>query len=536
MRLNNRFFLVLLVLACNALLMAEPNAKMRGGDEIVEIGFADISLADFVKTVSKITGKNILISNDLQGKVDFVSQRPLRKSELYDLLINTLETKGFTIVDSGKGYLKVIPSADAVRNNLPVNDVGQIPQMRTKVIKLNNLKATDIQNNVRHLLSKNGTIQASNDANSLLVSDFPANVATISKIVSQMEKDGDKKVTITSVIALKNGDSENISKVLNDMLSKKTTPKDASKPLISYDAHTNSVIIVSTAEEFAELKSVIASLDIERQQVYVKARIIELSDSKTRAVGVKYGIEGASSNSSGLYSFAAQMGGPTIALSSQILNTISMPNLKEGLAIGAAISLLSEENAANLLSEPSILCINNQESSIYVGKTEPVITQSTLSTSTTDLTRNSYTRQDIGLMLKVKPRLSSDGKVALSVEAKLEDTLPQSQLGLPLTTKREIKTTAIVSNGEAVIIGGLIKDDDKSSISKVPFLGDIPFLGALFRYKEGAKDKINLVIILTPYIVDKSMDLANLRARLNELDKLQNEYARKMKNNEIVEK
>jgi general secretion pathway protein D len=139
-------------------------------------------------------------------------------------------------------------------------------------------------------------------------------------------------------------------------------------------------------------------------------------------------------------------------------------------------------------------------------------------------------------MLKVKPRLSSDGKVALSVEAKLEDTLPQSQLGLPLTTKREIKTTAIVSNGEAVIIGGLIKDDDKSSISKVPFLGDIPFLGALFRYKEGAKDKINLVIILTPYIVDKSMDLANLRARLNELDKLQNEYARKMKNNEIVEK
>jgi len=230
------------------------------------------------------------------------------------------------------------------------------------------------------------------------------------------------------------------------------------------------------------------------------------------------------------------MGGPSIALSSQILSTIALSNLKEGLAIGAAISLLSEENAANLLSEPSLLCINNQESSIYVGKTEPIITQSTIGATTTDLTRNSYTRQDIGLMLKVKPRLSSDGKVSLSVEAKLEDILPQSQIGLPLTTKREIKTTAIVSNGEAVIVGGLIKDDDKSSANKVPFLGDIPFLGALFRYKESAKDKINLVIILTPYIVDKSTDLASLREKLNELDKIQNEYTKKMRNKEVVTK
>ncbi len=529
MRLNSRFFAAATLFACISLFGAPQSANTGAkNDPVVEIGFADISLSDFVKTVSKITGKNILIATELQGKVDFVSQKPLRKSELYDLLISTLETKGYTIVSSEKGYLKVVPLADAVRSSPSIGESSFMPQIRTKVIKLTNLKAGEAQNTVRPLLSKSGAMQASIESNDIVISDFPKNVETISKIISQMERDSEKKAYVTSVVNLKNGDGENIAKILNDILSKKVSLKDAPKPLISADAQTNSLIIIGAADEIAEIKSVVASLDMERQQVYVKAKIIELSDTKTREVGVKYGIQGATANGGGLYSFSAAMGGAPIAISDQILSFISIPNIREGLAIGAAISLLSDENAANLLSEPSLLCINNQESSIYVGKTVPIITQSTIGATTTDLTKNSYTRQDIGLMLKVKPRLSTDNKVSLSVEAKLEDVLPQSSIGLPSTTKRELKTTAILSNGEPVIIGGLIKDDDKNGASKVPFFGDIPFFGNLFKYNESSKDKINLVVILTPYIVDKSSDLAALRGKLNELDRLQNDYTRKM--------
>lgn len=146
--------------------------------------------------------------------------------------------------------------------------------------------------------------------------------------------------------------------------------------------------------------------------------------------------------------------------------------------------------------------------------------------NTTDLNKNSYTRQDIGLTLKVKPRLSTDNKVTLAVETKLEDILPDSMAGLPKTTKREVKTTAIVSNGETVIIGGLIKDNAQDSISKVPLLGDIPVLGELFKYTDKGGDKINLVIVLTPYIVEKSSDLSTLRTKLSELDKIQEEYVK----------
>jgi general secretion pathway protein D len=197
--------------------------------------------------------------------------------------------------------------------------------------------------------------------------------------------------------------------------------------------------------------------------------------------------------------------------------------LSSGIALGASISLLNSNGAADILSEPSILCIDNQESSIYVGKTESISTGTTL--TGTGLTQSSYTRQDIGLTLKIKPRLSNDNKVLLAVETKLEDIdATNTNLQLPSTTKREVKTSAIVSNGESVIIGGLIKDKYDSSNSKVPFLGDIPILGNLFKDKATSHDKINLVIILTPYILDKSTDLATLRTQLDELDKIQQKY------------
>ncbi|HRF57306.1 MAG TPA: secretin N-terminal domain-containing protein, partial [Campylobacterales bacterium] len=294
MRLNSRFFAAATLFACISLFGAPQSANTGAkNDPVVEIGFADISLSDFVKTVSKITGKNILIATELQGKVDFVSQKPLRKSELYDLLISTLETKGYTIVSSEKGYLKVVPLADAVRSSPSTSESSFMPQIRTKVIKLTNLKAGEAQNAVRPLLSKSGAMQASIESNDIIVSDFPKNVDTIAKVISQMERDSEKKAYVTAVVNLKNGDGENIAKILNEILSKKVSLKDTPKPLISADAQTNSLIIIGAADEIAEIKSVVASLDMERQQVYVKAKIIELSDTKTREVGVKYGIQGA---------------------------------------------------------------------------------------------------------------------------------------------------------------------------------------------------------------------------------------------------
>jgi general secretion pathway protein D len=263
---------------------------------------------------------------------------------------------------------------------------------------------------------------------------------------------------------------------------------------------------------------------VEKPQVYVKARIVEISENDSKKIGVKYGLEGGKANSSGLYTFLMNTGGSSVALSSSLSGVINVGELQEGLALGAMIDFLAGEGAATILSDPSLLCVNNKESSIYVGQTQSVLTSTTQGTSTTELARSSYTRQDIGLTLKIKPRLSSGDLVTLTVQVTSEDVIAGGGTGLPTTTKRDVKTSAIVKSGDSVIIGGLIKSKSSEAVSKLPLLGDIPLLGELFRDTETTNDKVNLVIMLTPYVVEKSGDLQKLREKLSELDAVQSRY------------
>ncbi|MEA1918823.1 MAG: hypothetical protein U9N52_03200, partial [Campylobacterota bacterium] len=196
----------------------------------------------------------------------------------------------------------------------------------------------------------------------------------------------------------------------------------------------------------------------------------------------------------------------------------------QGIVLGATIDFLAGNGAAHSLSEPTLLCVNNQESTIYVGQTQSIVTSTVQGNQSTDLARNTVSREDIGLTLKIKPRLSSGDKVSLITTTKLEDVIPGSTPGYVNTSKREVVTTAIVQNGESVIIGGLISDKERTSNVGIPLLKDIPYLGALFGYTETSKEEINLVIILTPYIVRNNEDLPRVRKLLNQLDEVQRDY------------
>jgi general secretion pathway protein D len=201
-------------------------------------------------------------------------------------------------------------------------------------------------------------------------------------------------------------------------------------------------------------------------------------------------------------------------------------------ALGAALDLLQQNGAANILSEPSILCTNNKESEIYVGQTRSILTQAQQSTTGVSNVVNNYAREDIGLTLRVKPRLSSNNKVTLEVETQIEDVLENESPSAdrPTTTKRKVKTNAIVNNGETIILGGLIKNAGGKGVQKVPFLGDIPVLGEMFfTHNSDLSRETNVVIYLTPYIVRRSDDLQKLKKMLSELEEVQgryNEYVR----------
>jgi len=202
-------------------------------------------------------------------------------------------------------------------------------------------------------------------------------------------------------------------------------------------------------------------------------------------------------------------------------------SLNKVFALGAQLDLLESNGAAQLLSQPSVLCTNNKESEIYVGQVRSILTQGQQSTLGSSNVINNYSREDIGLTLKVQPRLSSNNQVTLEIETTLEDIDPSSEQisDRPTTTKRKVKTNAIVNDGETIILGGLIKKVGGKGKAKVPFFGKIPLIGdLLFTNHSDIARQQNVVIYLTPYIVRKSSDLQRLKAMLAELEEVQDRY------------
>ena len=586
------FLAILLISTLNA---KEKRVIYATSKEVINIKFNNLKIEDFIKMVAKIIHKNILLTTPVPGKVNFISSAPVYKDELFNILIDILDARGFTLVEDGN-YLKVVRSSRAIKEGLDF--AAKTPGvMKTTIIKIKNANVDIVAAKIRQFLSIGGKIITLRDTNSMVVSDYPKNISIIRKIASYIDQDPSSKMKIKfielqyakasriisqvskmakatinqkiptnkieilsddatnsiiliaskeninkllpyikkldakdlaaeqqiAVIALENAEAKDMVKTLNELLAKKKYPKDIDKPTISVDEEMNSLIVSARGEDIEMIKKMVKMLDRERPQVYIMAKIVEISENKAKQLGIKYGLEGGKVTSNALYTAALNLGGSSI-VSGAINSLLKMPSdITEGVAIGAFVNFLSAEGAAEVLSEPSILCINNKDSSIYVGKTESVLTSSVQGNSTTDLARNTYKRQDIGLTLKIKPRISSGNKVTIKTSLVQEDTAG-GQPGLPITTKRQIETTAIVNNGESVILGGLIKSKYDDKETKIPLLGDIPVAGNLFKNREKIRDKVNLVVILTPFIIKNSDDMKKLKQKLYQLNKLEEEY------------
>ncbi len=603
---------------------------LHAEEETVDVNFRDLSVKDFVEMVAKITHKNILIEGDLNGKINFVSQEPIKKSSLMALANSILGSKGYTIIDQGDFY-KVVKGSTAAGEGLDVSSTVDGETMKTVMFPLKNSNAAVIRAKIKPLLHKDAKIISFKENNVLAITATPRTLRSISKIINAVEKRGIKRSTVINlknssvkdvfpnatnmakklfpqtiesekvdifkdeatnsiilvgkvdntrrmikyikqldikgddqtqkmyVIRLKNSNVEEMEKILSKLVSQMNNmatkvPKKGSKPatkaMVVSDIERNALIVLATGEQIRNIRKTVMQIDIPKVQVYVKAKIVEVDKNLAQQVGFKYGMEGGTITTSGLYTLAANMGGNSLQMSQDLLGFLNtntetttydnngnaivttdpaftFDSTDKVFALGAALDLLEQNGAANILSEPSILCTNNKESEIYVGQTRSILTQAQQSTSGVSNVVNNYAREDIGLTLKVKPRLSSNNKVTLEIETQIEDVLDNESPSVdrPTTTKRKVKTNAIVNNGETIILGGLIKNSGGKGVQKVPYLGDIPVLGELFfTNTSDLSRETNVVIYLTPYIVRRSDDLQKLKKMLSELEEVQGRY------------
>ncbi|GIW39553.1 MAG: hypothetical protein KatS3mg076_0130 [Candidatus Binatia bacterium] len=296
---------------------------------------------------------------------------------------------------------------------------------------------------------------------------------------------------------------------------------------ITADPATNALIINASPQDYETLKEVIEKLDIRRRQVYVEAVLLEVDLSTAQSLGFSFqgatdvpngvglgrfnltqsALGGALSGVTGLAQGASVPGLLLAAASSQ---TIRLPDGSTIPAQMAILNAVQTDSTFNILSAPNILTTDNQEAEIVSGRNLPFI--ASRSTSETNLANTFATveRRDVGITLRITPQISEGGTVRLDIFQEVSDTTIEPSIDAnllgPATTIRSATTTVVARDGQTVVIGGLISDTVRSQETKVPFVGDIPVLGHLFNNQSRSRNKINLMLFLTPHIVRDEYD------------------------------
>jgi general secretion pathway protein D len=292
---------------------------------------------------------------------------------------------------------------------------------------------------------------------------------------------------------------------------------EAGQATVSYDPETRKLIVVTDDETAANISQVVSNLNRPAPQVLIKVVFLEVTYTK----GLDLGVSGTFNKSVGngttfsaLQAFGGLNGLPGVP-GSQGGNFVL-----NGQDYLVTLHAMAQAGKLEVLSRPSILARNNQQATITVGQQVPLITG--VSYTQYGQPINSYQYQDVGIILRVTPFITSNGMVEMVVApeiSNLADTTVNistgtngvGQAGLPVINTRSADTVVVTPDGQTVVIGGLMQKLKTETISKIPVLGDLPLLGAAFRRKVSNDVKTELLIFLTPQIVQGSQQLAALR-------------------------
>ncbi|WP_299873731.1 type II secretion system secretin GspD [uncultured Cocleimonas sp.] len=377
------------------------------------------------------------------------------------------------------------------------------------------------QSSVKGAPTKN-KISADDRTNSLLISGDKSSRQQVRKIIAKLDTSQPLQEK-TKVIYLKYAKAVDLAKVLTGFSAIQKTTKATTKGAagtqkadidIQADEASNSLIITAEPDVQRNLAKVISRLDVRRAQVMVEAVIAEVSASLSKTLGANLGL----SSTEGIVGAAGTVTGVSALLN---IFTADADNVASGLAgnggrlglvdnvgsnkFGLLIDALSGDGATNVLSTPTVLALDNEEASIVIGEEVPFVTGSYTSTGDTTNPSNPFQtieRKDIGITLKIKPQINDGSSVRLDIEQEVS-SISASSTGADdrITNKRSIATSVMVEDDQVLVLGGLMRDRFTDSVSKVPFLGDVPVLGKLFRNTTTEKTKTNLMVFIHPMIM-----------------------------------
>ena len=554
------------------------SSRPMDSDEVYQVflsilkvhGFAAVPSGEVIKIVPDVNAKQDGIptaSDGSPGRGDEMVTRVVQvdnvaAAQLVPILRPLVPQQGHLAAYPATNVLIISDRANNVERLLTIiRRIDQVSDSEIEVITLQFASAVEV---VRVLTSLKRATPAAKGAaaaagggqvlvadertNSVLLSGDRASRLRMRAIISHLDTPLDTGGN-TDVIYLRYATAEDIVDTLLGVgkieeqeaqqgKGKVTTPKGAFD--IQADEATNALVITAPPDIMRTLKHVISQLDIRRAQVLVEAVIAEVSEDTARELGVQWAFGGSGNNSPvGVVNFTNSG-----SLISDVINGAadaasggSFPSIVDNALLGfaktngsfnylAVMNLLASDANTNILSTPTLVTLDNEEAEIVIGENVPFVTGSFSSTGANDGATNPFQtiqREDVGLTLKIKPQINEGDALRLEIEQEVSN-IADSVAGAAdiVTNKRSIKTNVMVDDGQVVVLGGLIEEKIGESVQKVPFLGDIPFLGALFRSKTADVTKTNLMVFIHPVILrDAAVTQSYTNSKYNYIRALQ---------------
>ncbi|MDZ4083727.1 MAG: type II secretion system secretin GspD [Bdellovibrionales bacterium] len=632
--------------------------------DLVEANFPNAEITDVIKAIGQLTGKNFIIDPGVRGKISIIAPSKVTVAEAYKAFLAALAINGFTVVPYGK-FLKVKASRNAQRDSIETYTGAYAPTSDiyiTRIIHLKHISAEEVNKRLRVLPSKDGEMTPYEPTNSLLITDYGANVERMMKIIKELDRPGfeeqlsvipiryakskdladlinqiinkdprggaggapafganvprfrsrggtaaggtpeelslvapDDRTNALIVVGnragiekvrdlvkkldykldpaeaggvfvyyVRYGEAEKIAQTIGGLASGSSSTGGATSPLggasnsafgaatrpaspldrqnifggdvkINADKNTNSLVITASKQDYDTVRSLLAKIDIPRDQVFVETIIMEMNANKTRSWNPTYyyldpgskGVGRAGFSSAGSLANILNPGsdsGAVLGFGSGATVDFTVPGTSTVVKVPsllAFIKFLQSNIESNILSTPRIMALDNEEAVIEVGDKVPVATNST---STAAGTTSTTQFEPATIKLELTPYIRPDSdvvrmKLAQSVRQVNPNAGVADALKNVATTisDRTIKTNIVVNSGDTAVLGGLIRDEEAVDETKVPVLGDVPVLGWLFKSRSRTKKKINLVVFITPRIIRGVRDSQKLTSeKVNE--------------------
>jgi general secretion pathway protein D len=297
---------------------------------------------------------------------------------------------------------------------------------------------------------------------------------------------------------------------------------------IQADTATNSLIITAPEPQYRQLRAVIDKLDARRAQVFVESLIAEVSVDKAAEFGIQWqsalgkagdgviGLLGTNFGTAGknIISLATGAASGTVA-PARGFNFGAVQDINGVYVLGFLARFLEDSGSGNVLSTPNLLTLDNEEAKIVIGQNVPFVTGQYTNTNSATGTVSPFQtieRKDVGLTLKVKPQISENGTVKMTIYQEVSSVLASTVNAVngPTTNKRTIESNVLVDDGSIVVLGGLLQDEYSGNAEKIPGLGDVPLFGNLFKSEARSRKKTNLMVFLRPMVVRDARDSERL--------------------------